>query len=119
MYQQIRAYCWSDVLLLAKGMLKFRQEVMTSTLKDGKGVDPFLVAITIASLCNYVWRYDCLQSETVAIIPENGYNAEQKTSVKAQYFIKYLSIKNKINIDHARNRGELKINGKFIDGYDR
>ena len=120
MHHEIREYCLSDVMLLTKGMLQFRKDVIqsTKTEKNKTGIDPFQVAITIASLCNFIWRNKCLKPETVAIIPEKGYNAEQKTSFNCQYWLKYLSIKHKIDIQHAKNKGEFKIKNHFVDGYD-
>ena len=54
MYKSIRDNCWSDVQLLFLGMLDFRKYVMdlTKNQKNPYGIDPFQVAITIASLCN-------------------------------------------------------------------
>ena len=66
MQAELKAYCWSDVMLLANGMNRFRKDVIESTKKDENdcGVDPFQVAITIASLCNHVFRRNNLEKET-------------------------------------------------------
>ena len=47
------------------------------------GVDPFRVAITLASLCNHIYRRNFMNEDTIAVIPENGYNPKQNSSKKA------------------------------------
>jgi hypothetical protein len=58
-----------------------------------------------------------MEPETIAVIPKLGYNSEQKTSVKCQQWLKYVSSKNNLYIQHARNGGELKIKNYLVDGY--
>lgn len=57
MYEEIRKYCWSDVLLLTRGYLKFRENVMKITKRnEDLGICPFKMAVTIASLSNLIYR---------------------------------------------------------------
>ena len=49
--KEFEDYCWSDVQLLTQGCLKFRAINMQDT-----SVDPFQVASTIASYCNYIFH---------------------------------------------------------------
>ena len=56
--------------------------------------------------------------ESIGIIPENGYNCQQNTSNKSQYWLKYLMKNNNINIKHAKNGGEHKVGKYLVDGYD-
>ena len=51
-------------------------------------VDPFQVASTIASYCNYVYRKLFLKSDSIAIIPEYGYNLNQRTSKNSNVMVK-------------------------------
>ena len=85
MYEEIRKYCWSDVLLLARGCMKFRTNIMNFTKRpnDIEGICPFRNAVTIASLSNLIYRRNSLKENQIAIIPENGYNKEQRTSMPA------------------------------------
>ena len=88
------------------------------TEKDDKpGIDPFEKCITIASSCQLVFRRNFLQENTVGIIPTHGYNSEQKHSVNALSWVKYLSHKNGVKIQHARNGGEKTIGPYRVDGY--
>ncbi|CAF0964145.1 unnamed protein product [Brachionus calyciflorus] len=58
-----------------------------------------------------------LTNESNGIIPENRYHPEQKTSIKCQLWLKYLSKKHKIEIRHSKNSGEVSIRKYKIDGY--
>ena len=87
----------------------------TKLNSEDKGVDPFKVATTIASFCNYIFRRNFLKSKSIAIIPDNGYNPKQKTSVKCQLWLKYLSFKYSIFIEHAKNIGEKQCGKYFLD----
>lgn len=68
-------------------------------------IDPFEQCITIASACNLVFRTNFLQPETIRLIPHHWYNPEQKQSVKALQWLKYISHNEGYNIQHARNGG--------------
>ena len=120
-YKEIRDYCNSDVDLLMNGCLSFRKIIMkiTKTNENKEPIDPFQKSITIASLCHYIFRNRLMKSDSIAIIPENGYNPEQKTSNKAQLWLKYLSFSQKIFIEHSKNKGEIRLENYFGDGYHR
>ena len=118
--QEFLDYCWSDVQLLTEGCLQFRKIFIENSKKNDQdtGIEPFHVAITIASLCNTLYRRNMMPENKLAIIPENGYNREQKTSNKCQLWLKYLSESKNIFIQHSKNIGELQIGKYFVDGYD-
>jgi hypothetical protein len=111
---EIIAYCMSDVEILMKGCLAFRKIIMDQT----EGIDPFQKSITIASLCHYIYRTKLMEPETIAILPENGYNGNSKTSKKAMMWLKYMAESKRINIQHAKNMGEFEIGNFKVDGYD-
>ncbi len=52
------------------------------------GVDPFYVAITIASYCNNIFRRNYMPKDSIGIIPCKGYNPNQKSSAKAKVWLK-------------------------------
>ena len=110
--KEIQEYCWSDVQLLTQGCLKFR----SINIQDTKGVDPFRVASTIASFCNYIFRRNFLKSNSIAIIPELGYNLNQRTSIKAQLWLKFNAESKGIYIQHAKNEGEHYCGNYALDG---
>ena len=109
---ELKTYCQSDVDILRRCCLKFREDFI-----DVTGIDPFEKSITIASAYNLVFRTNFLKRETIAVIPHHGYNPEQKQSVKALQWIKYLSNVHGHKIYHARNAGEKTIGPYRVDGY--
>ena len=117
--QELHDYCWSDVELLAAGAMQFRQHIIetTKTSATDSGLDPFNMSITIASMCAYIYRRNFMDKDIIAIIPEKGYNAEQKTSNKCIQWLKYIALKENIYIQHALNGGEKAVGDYFVDGY--
>ena len=119
--QELKAYCESDVDILKRGCLSFRRIIMQQTISDihPTGIDPFQKSITIASLSHYIYTTSLMEPETIAIIPENNYHGNEKTSRKAQIWLKYISEKHRIYIQHSKNIGELKLGNYRIDGYHK
>ena len=111
--EELKNYCISDVDILQRCCGKFRNLFMTYT----DGIEPFLKSITIASACNQVYRTMFLQEKQVAIIPTHGYYTGRQ-SVIAFCWMNYLSQQNSLQITHARNGGEVKVEGWMIDGVD-
>ncbi|CAC5375852.1 unnamed protein product [Mytilus coruscus] len=118
---ELLKYCQSDVDILRRCCLKFRQLFMAMTTKDSNkdGIDPFEKCITIASACNLVFRKNFLRPETIGIIPAQGYNPEEKHSIKALKWLRYVSKSKGIHTQHARNGGEKKIGDYRVDGYHK
>lgn len=117
--KELTEYCWSDVMLLSAGCLKFREIIMDLTRKEcGKEIDPFENSITIASLCHLIYRTSLLKSKTLPYIPENGYCAEKNHSFKSILWLNYISMKENVDIEHAQNKGEKQFGKYFLDGYD-
>ena len=109
---ELLGYCRSDVDILRRCSLQFRGDFMDIT-----GIDPFERCITIASACNLVFRTNFLTPNTIGIIPCHGYRHEQKHSMKALQWIKYLAHSESLDIKHARNSGEKTIGPYRVDGY--
>ena len=97
---ELLEYCKSDVDILRCCSLQFREDFMEIT-----GIDPFEQCVTIASACNLVFRTNFLPSETIGIIPHHGYRPEQKHSIKALQWLKYIAHTEGVHIRHARNGG--------------
>ena len=110
--RELLTYCQSDVDILRRCCLKFREDFI-----DVTGIDPFAKSITIASACNLVFRTNFLERDTIASIPHHGYNPKQNQSVKAIKWIKYVPHTEGHKIQHARNGGEKSIGPYFVDGY--
>ena len=96
--EEILAYCRSDVDILRRCCLEFRE-----LFCDITEIDPFEKCLTIASACNLVYRTNYLQDNTIASIPPHGYSPENKQSLLALKWLSYTAEKNEIYIQHARN----------------
>ncbi|XP_052776205.1 uncharacterized protein LOC128214030 [Mya arenaria] len=115
---ELLKYCRSDVDILRKCCLKFRELFQDITHKnDIPGIDPFEKCLTIASACNLVFRRNFLEHESIGIIPSHGYRPEEKQSVMAYQWMAYLAHEKQINIQHGRNNGEKHIGPYKVDGY--
>ena len=79
-------------------------------------INRFAHCITIASLCNLVFRTIFLKKETVAIIPEVGYRKKPKQSAVAYRWMSYVARKQDVYIQHGRNAGERRVGPYFWDG---
>ena len=112
--KEIISYCESDVDILMKGCLTFRKIIMDIT----DGIDPFQKSITIASLAHYIYRTSLMEPNTIAILPDNGYHGNERTSRKAMLWLKYISEQKGVFLQHAKNLGEYKVGKYRVDGYD-
>ena len=90
---ELLEYCRSDVDILRRCTLQFREDFMEIT-----GIDPFERCITTASACNLVFRTNFLEPDTIGTVPHHGYRPEQKHSVKALQWLKYLAHSEALNI---------------------
>ena len=119
--QELYKYCLSDVDILKKGCLKYRQILMDITRQErsDKGVDPFRSCLTLASTCHLIFRRNFMSSQTIAIIPDMGFDPSQNYSRNQMIWLKYLSFKENKRIDHCMNGREKKIANYSIDGYCR
>ena len=110
--EEILKYCRSDVDILRRCVMKFRDQFIAITQ-----IDPLKRCITIASGCNLTFRAKFLQEDTIGIIPPCGYQPERKYSIKALKWLKWVSHREQIRLQHARNGGEYKIGAYAVDGY--
>lgn len=88
-----------------------------TTRNDEKGIDPFAHCITIASVCNLVFRKLFLEEKSIGIIPPQGYRPKDKQSVKAMQWMKYHAHQTNVEIQRAGNEGEKIIGPYKVDGY--
>ena len=86
--------------------------------RDPNGIDPFRRAYTLASLAHIIFRNKHMQPESIAILPENGFNANQTTSKKAKSWLNFIAQTQNISIHHAQNYGEVQLDNYRGDGYD-
>ena len=115
---EIIKYCRSDVDILRRCCLSFRSLFMEMTADESTpGIDPFQHCITIASACNLVYRSKYLQPDTIAIIPPNGYPSNDRQSIKALQWLKWMAYETCHFIRHTANEGEKRIGNYKVDGF--
>jgi hypothetical protein len=108
-------YCIDDVTLLREGCMAFRSLIM-----EYMDADPWQYN-TIASLCNAYYRANILEEKTIALIPPA---VRDTFSFISCMWLDEVSERNHINIKHALNGGEQKIDARFdgyhykVDGFD-
>ena len=84
--KEIVDYCRADVHLLKQGVQKFR-----SLIRDiCSGVDPFQIACTAASSCNYIYRQFFMPENSIAILPINGYRTQDSSSFPANQWLAWI-----------------------------
>ncbi len=114
--QASQIYGRQDVRILALGCLKFRQEILNIS-----GIDPWLSVFTLASLCSYIYRGNLMPSDSIGLVPANGYN--QGSKMQSLLALKYLHwVKQERGIDirtAATVGGEQRLPGIMgpVDGY--
>ena len=109
--EEIIKYCRSDVDILRKCSMEFRE--MLCQITD---IDPFDKSLTIASTCHEVYRANFLKKDTIAIFQPDR-QLKMKQSNVAVKWLSYLMRENDIHIEHVRNGGEKRVGKYSLDGY--
>ena len=109
--QEIIKYCRSDVDILRKCCLLYREMFRKET-----DIDPFNKALTIASYCQEVYRTNFLKKDTIAVF-NNDRQWKIKQSNVAVTWLSYISEKEDLYIQHVRNGGEKRVEPYSLDGY--
>ena len=107
----LEKYCVSDVDILRRCCSQFRSLFQ----EHAGGIDPFHKCFTIASACNKVYRTMFLQPEQVGIIPPQGYASDNQSTI-AICWLDWMAKKEGVEIQHALNGGERRIEGVKVDG---
>ena len=109
--KEMESYCRSDVDILRKCCLDFRD-----ILQETTGVDPFEKCLTIASVCQLVYRTNYLVENTMGVF-SNEHQLKTKTSNKAVKWLSWLAETEEIDIVHVRNGGEKRVGKYSLDGF--
>ena len=119
--KELEAYCWDDVQILAEGCLIYGKinEESSKTNDVDQGLQPFKTSLTKSSYCNTLYRRNFMPENSIAWFPANGLNPREKTSKKADQWLKYVSESQNIYIRHSKNGGEKKLGPYKVDGYCR
>ena len=118
--QEFHDYCWSDVLLLSEGCLRFIKINKRNSKKfpNDEGIDPLQTSLTLAAYCNVLFRRNHMQPESIIFIPETGFNPKQTTSIACKQFINYQQSLQQQRIQFAGNElGEKKWGRYYFDGF--
>ena len=109
--EEIIKYCRSDVDILRKCCMEFRE--MLCEITD---IDPFEKCLTIASACHEVYRTNFLKKDTIAVF-QHDRQLKMKQSNLAIKWLSYEMERNDIHIEHVRNDGEKRVGKYSLDGY--
>ena len=109
--EEIIKYCRSDVDILRKCCMEFRE-----MLREITGIDPFEKCLTIASTCHEVYRTNFLKKDTIAVFQRER-ELKMKQSNMAVKWLSYVMERNDIHIEHVRNGGEKRVGKYSLDGY--
>ena len=109
--EEIIKYCRSDVDILRKCCMEFRE-----MLRGITDIDPFEKCLTIASACHEVYRANFLEEDTMAVFHPDR-QLKMKHSNLAVKWLSYVMQENDIRIEHVRNGGEKRVGKYSLDGY--
>ena len=109
---EIIKYCRSDVDILRKCCMKFREMLRDKT----KGIDPFEDCLTIASYCHRVYRTNFMKKDSIAVFHHNRQLKMQQSNMAVKW-LSYVMERNDIHIQHVRNGGEKRVGKYSLDGY--
>ena len=102
--QELRTYCLADAHVLKLGIISFRSYIYSLT-----SVDPFSVAVTAASACNYIYRARFMPTNSIGILPSGGrYLSHDKQSQCALAWLRW--------IESTRGRGQMFRSGSSTGG---
>jgi len=104
--KELLEYCDSDVDILRRSCLKFREEFL-----EIANIDPFQY-ITLPSVCMAIFRSKYLKYDTIGVFNEDLKDQYSKASIQ------WLMSQKNENIEHALNTGEAQICGDKVDGFD-
>ena len=105
---ELREYCRSDVDILRRSMMKFREDFIKL-----ENIDP-LQYVTIASVCMTIYRSNYMPNFSIAVVNEKKCETYSKISI---CWLDWLSKKDGINIKHALNGGEETLPFGKVDGF--
>jgi hypothetical protein len=112
--QEIEKYCQQDCLVLKQAVFKFRRMISAEF-----GVDPFAVAVSIASLCMFVFRHKFMPPQSIGIVPFLGQCKDERQSITALKWLKWVNHTTGVDIQHKLNGGEVLIGRFKVDGLSR
>ena len=106
--KELKEYCISDVDILRKGCLKFRDQFL-----ETENIDPFIYP-TLPALCMNLYRSSYMTPNTIAVF----LNSVQGRQYSKESIAWLSTLPNYDEIRHARSEeGEKKLCCGYVDGY--
>jgi len=112
--KELLYYCERDVELLKRGVLEARRIFLDIT-----GFDPFHECITLASACMRSYRRNFMPSDSVGIVPREGYRGHYIQPCKAKKWLWWIQHTNPtLELQSClSHHGEKVLLGARVDGY--
>ena len=107
--KELRDYCRSDVDILRRSMLKFRNDFI-----ELENIDP-LQYITIASVCMTIYRSNYMPNNEISVVKEI-INSETYSKISIAW-LDWISERDGVYIKHALNGGEKTLPFGKVDGF--
>jgi hypothetical protein len=82
-----------------------------------KGYDVMIKCTSIAGVAMSVYKRLFLKENLVAIVPDRGYERNDRASDRAIKYLEWIASKEKLDIQHAGNGREFVIGPFKVDGY--
>jgi G:T-mismatch repair DNA endonuclease (very short patch repair protein) len=110
-------YCSSDVTILRKGCMKFKEIIRKLTKKESTipgrkidGINPFLAANTAASLTLFIYRYMYMPIGSMVVLDTNYAKVTSHSQI-SQMWLAWMNEPERMDgkIQHARNGGEYEL----------
>lgn len=86
--------------------------------KPHQGIEVLRECTTIASVCLKHYRTNYLNKNTLAVVPERGYDTADSQSTLAMKYMQWYAEKNNVKIQTAHSPdGEKKVENYKLDGW--
>ncbi|KAL3072361.1 hypothetical protein niasHT_036657 [Heterodera trifolii] len=112
--EELRDYCENDTEILMLAILKFRQILLRDITN---GLDVLPISCTIASVCMNIFRTMFMKENQLAIVPETGYERNDRASVLAIKYLDWIAKSEGVQVQHAGNGREKRIKNYKLDGW--
>ncbi|KAL3084392.1 hypothetical protein niasHS_008166 [Heterodera schachtii] len=111
---ELQSYCQNDTEILLKAIVQFRKILMRDITG---GYDVLPISCTIASICMSMFRAQFLCENQLAIVPERGYERNDRASVFAIKYLDWRAKTDAVKIQHAGNGMEKRWRQFKLDGW--
>ena len=100
-----------------ESVIKFRRCLLEVTKDEEtpKGIDVLWDATTIAGACMKIYKLKFLRDEHLVIVPEGGFEKNERQSAIAIKYFEWLEFKEEIEAQHAGNGPEKKVKIRYED----